>query len=111
MAPKANFGSLLLRPIISSRIGDLSKMETQELGVLRATEGSRSSRRVDKIDGGLSEGLPSIEGWWAAVATMASLASMAPMVLLAQGGTDMEVPLVPGVVEWRRMATNGGVDG
>ena len=101
--PKANFGSLLLRPIISSKIGDFSKMETQELDALRATEGDRSSRRVDKIDGEHSEGLPSIEGWWAVVATMAS---MAPMVWLAQGSTDVEVPLVL-AMWWRRVATKG----
>ena len=51
MAPEVIFGSLLLRPIMSSKVGDFSKMETQELDALRATDGSRSSIRVDKIDG------------------------------------------------------------
>ena len=62
------------------------------------------SRRVDIIDGEHLEGLPSIEGCWAVVAAMASLATMAPMVWLAQGSIDTEVPLVLGVGEWRRMA-------
>ena len=48
VAPRAIFGALLLRPIITSKIGDFSKTETQKQDALRATEGSRSSRRVDK---------------------------------------------------------------
>ena len=45
------------------------------------------------------------------------MASMAPMVWMAQGSSDVEVLLVLLVVvassddEWRRLATNGGVDG
>ena len=44
--------------------------------------------------------------FWALVVTMAWVATMASMVWMAQGGTDMEAPLVPMMV-----ATNGGVDG
>ena len=40
------------------------------------SERSRSSRRVDKIDGEHPEGLPCVEVWWALVASMASMASM-----------------------------------
>ena len=43
---------------------------------------------------------------WAMVVTMARMASMASMVWMAQGSTDVEVPLVPMMV-----ASNGGVDG
>ena len=43
-----------------------------------------------KIDGEHPEGLPSLEGWWAALASMA---------WLAQGSTEVEVPLVLGGVE------------
>ena len=43
---------------MSSKIGDFSKMETQELDALRATDGSRSSIQVNKIDGEHAEGLP-----------------------------------------------------
>ena len=43
---------------------------------------------------------------WARVVTMARMASMASMLCMAQGSTDVEVPLVPMMV-----ASNGGVDG
>ena len=66
------------------------------------SERSRSSRRVGKIDGGNPEGLPIFEGWWAVVASMASMATM------TQGGTDVEVPLVLGGDEWRRMVASMG---
>ena len=137
MAPKVIFGSLLFGPLFSSKIGDFSKMVTQKPAALRATDGSRSSRRVDKIGGehacerkdcqiykstdvgrqikvaqrGTRSKFQSVEGWWAVVATMASMASM---VWMAQGGTDVNVSLVPLASsgdEWRRLATNGGVDG
>ena len=68
---------------------------------------------VDKIDGEHPEGLLSIEGWWAVVASMvsmASMASMASMVWLAQGGIDVEVPLVLGGEEWRRMVASMGAE-
>ena len=43
---------------------------------------------------------------WAMIVTTAWVATMALMVWMAQGGTDLEVPRVPTMVE-----TNGGVDG
>ena len=55
---KVILGSLMLRPRISSKIGDFSKMMTQKQAALRATDRSRSPRRVDKIDGEHAEGLP-----------------------------------------------------
>ena len=70
----------------------------------RATDGPRSLRRVDKIDGERVEGLSTIG--WLRLAPMASIASM--VVWMAQGGIDVEVSLVllvvasSGVEWWRR---------
>ena len=105
---------LLLRPIISSKIGDFSKMETQKPIMLRATEGSRSSRRVDKIVGEQAEGLPSVEGRWAVVSTMARWRRWRRRWGWHQRGTDVEVTQVPVMVvasngdDWRRMVASMG---
>ena len=66
------------------------------------SEGSRSSRRVDKIDGEHAEGLLSVEGLWAVVATMASMATIGfgwwrrwVAGVVDTKGADVEVPLCP----------------
>ena len=82
-------------------------------------DGSRCSRRVD--DAKVKKELMGCQ-LWALVVTMpwiAWIASMASVVWMAQGGTDVEAPLVPMMVAtnggfdgWRRwLASNGGVDG
>ena len=82
-------------------------------------DGSRCSRRVNDVK--VKKELMGCQLWASVVAMawVATMASMAPMVWMAQGGTDVEVPLVPMMVAsnggdewWRRMvASMGGVDG
>ena len=84
----------------------------------READGSRSSRRVDVVQ--MKKELMGSLIW---SARMASMASMASMVWMAQGGTDVEVPLVLMMVAsnggdgwWRRwwlrmVASMDGVDG
>ena len=52
------------------------------------SERSGSSRRVDKIDGEHPEGLPCVEGWWALVASMASMVSTAWRHISGRQATD-----------------------
>ena len=66
------------------------------------SEGSRSSRRVDKIDGEHPGGLPCVEGWSALVALMVS------MVCRHKGSLTWKSPLVLGGDEWRRMVSSMG---
>ena len=77
--------------------------------------GSRSSRRVDVVQ--MKEELMG-SLIWSVVMAWARMASMASMVWMAQGCTDVEVPLVLLMVAsnggdgwWRRwLASNGGVE-
>ena len=72
----------------------------------READGSRSSRRVDDVK--VEKELMGRQ-IWVVVVTKAWVASMASMVWKAQGGTDVEVPLVP--IVWRRwVALMVGVD-
>ena len=65
---------LLLRSWASTKIGELLKRDTQKRTLPRVTDGSRSPRRVEKIDGARVEGLSTIG--WLRLAPMASMASM-----------------------------------
>ena len=68
---------------------------------------------MDKIDGEQADGCTDVKmeselkdyQIWAVGATVASMASVASMIWMAEGGTDVEVPLVLVVVAsngWRR---------
>ena len=101
---------LLLTSWASAKIGEFLKRDAQKSTVPRVTDGSRSPRRVDKIDGERVEGLLTT-GWL----RLAPMAPMASMVWMAQDGADVEVPLVPlvvasnGVEWWLGSSTQGAL--